>query len=124
MARVLLAGLVGLLAGCGSSLSTEDCVRQIQEGDVVKKRQAIRELGGRPEEAERAVPALVEALRDESGYVRRDAAYALGKFGAEAKAVVPALLAARKDRERKVRKAVDDALKKIDPGAAAKGGER
>ena len=119
MARVLLAGLVGLLAGCGGSLSTEDCLRQLQEGDVVKKRQAIRELSSRPEEAERAVPALVEALRDESGYVRRDAAYALGKLGAGARAAVPALLAARKDRERNVRKAVDEALKKIDPAAKA-----
>jgi HEAT repeat protein len=124
MARVVLVGLVGLLAGCGSSLSTEDCLRQLQEGDVARKRQAIRELGSRPEEAERAVPALVEALRDENGYVRRDAAYALGKLGAEAKSAVPALLAARKGRERSVRKAVDEALKKIDPGAAAKAGVR
>lgn len=124
MRWLVLVGLVGLLAGCNGSLSTDDCLQQLQEGDVVRKRQAIRELGARPEEAERAVPALLAALRDDSGYVRRDAAFALGKFGAEARTAVPALLAARKDRERTVRKAAADALEKIDPVAARQGGKR
>lgn len=124
MHRIIPAVLVGLLAGCGSSLSTEDCLRQLDEGDVVKKRQAIRELGDRPEQAARAVPALIDALRDPSGYVRRDAAFALGKLGPDAKAAVPALLAAGKDREYTVRKAIAAALKKIDPGAISRAGVR
>lgn len=120
MRWTVVPSLLMVLGGCGRP-SMEDWLRQLKEGDVVKKRQAIRELGSGSAEAEQVVPALVEALRDESAYVRRDAAAVLGKFGPEAMAAVPALLAARKDRERSVRKAADDALKKIDPAAAARG---
>jgi hypothetical protein len=46
-------------------------------------------------------------------------------MGAGAKAAVPTLLAAaRNDRDRSVRAQVDEALKKIDPTAAARAGGR
>jgi HEAT repeat protein len=122
MRRAVLTSLVFLLGGCGRP-STDDWLKQLKEGDVVKKRQAIRELGGRTTEAERVVPPLVEVLQDESPYVRRDAAAVLGKFGPE-EAAVAALLAARKDKDQGVRKAVEAALKKIDPVAAARAGIR
>lgn len=121
MRRLLLGGSLVLLAGC-VSLSTDDWLRQLKEPDVVKRRQAIRELGSRTAEAASVVPALTEALHDESGYVRHDAALSLGKFGAEARTAVPALTTALKDKEQSVRKAAGMALRKIDPQAAARAG--
>jgi HEAT repeat protein len=124
MRRLTPIGLALLLvAGCGPR-STDDWLRQLKDAEVVKRRQAVRELGARLAEAGRIVPALTDALRDESGYVRHDAATTLGKFGGEARTAVPALVGALKDRERTVRTAAAAALKKVDPTAAAKAGIR
>ena len=122
MRSLLLPGLIVFIAGCGAP-STDDWVQQLKSPEVVKRREAIRELGSRTAEAPTIVPALAEALRDESGYVRHDAAVTLGKFGAEAQAAVPALRESLKDREASVRKAAAAALKKIDPQTAAKAGK-
>jgi HEAT repeat protein len=109
-----------LLAGCGAR-STDDWLQQLKDPDVVKRRQAIRELGGRTEEAGRVVPALVEALHDGSEYVRRDAAATLGKFGPDAVAAVPALKGALKDNDQIVRKAAEAAIRKITAQATGRG---
>ena len=101
MRKLVLAGLILLLAGCGPR-STDAWLRQVKDAEVVKRRQAIRELGTRAGDAPRIVPVLREALRDENGYVRRDAAVTLGKFGPEAREAVPSLLDALKDPERLV----------------------
>ena len=121
MQRFAAIVLIGLTGGCGRS--TDDWMRQLKDPEVVKRREAIRELASTADAA-RVVPALIEALGDENHYVRRDAAIALGKYGHESRDAVPALLAARKDKERSVRKAAEDALKRIDPAAAAKGPEK
>jgi HEAT repeat protein len=112
-----------LVAGCANR-TTEDWLRQLKDPEVVKRREAIRELGARRLEAAQVVPALVEALRDDSSYVRHDAATTLGKFGSEAQAAVPALLGALADREKSVRTAAAAALKKVDPSAGARAGGR
>jgi HEAT repeat protein len=122
MRRLLLFGLV-LAAGCGAP-STDDCLARLKDPDVVKRREAVRALSEREAEAERVVPALTEALRDESSYVRRDAAVALAKFGVEARPAVPALTAALKDQDANVRHSAAASLKKIDPEAATKAGVR
>jgi HEAT repeat protein len=121
MRRLTTLSLALLVAGCGGR-TTDDWLRQLKDAEVVKRREAVRELGTRSAEAERVVPALVEALRDDSGYVRHDAAATLGKFGTAAQAAVPALVVALKDKQRSVRTAAAAALKKIDPAAAAKAG--
>jgi HEAT repeat protein len=118
MRTFIVVGLALLGPGCGRS--TDDWLRQLQDLDVVKRRQAIRELGSRSGDAERVVAALTEALRDESGYVRHDAATTLGKFGATAKPAVPQLTQLLGDRELSVRTAAQAALLKIDPEAIAK----
>jgi HEAT repeat protein len=120
MRKLMIVGLVLAIAGCARS--TDDLLRQLKDADVVKRREAVRELAPRSGEADRVVPALTDALRDESGYVRHDAAIALGKFGGTAREAVPALTAALKDREHNVRAAAGTALKKIDPQAASKAG--
>jgi HEAT repeat protein len=97
----------------GCAPSTSDWLRKLKDGDVVSRREAIRELGSRHAEAAQIVPALVESLRDESAYVRRDAAVTLAKFGVEAREAVPALTAALKDKDQNVRAAAGTALKKL-----------
>ncbi len=120
MRRVMALSLAIMAVGCGHS--SDDWIRQLKDADVVKRREAIRELASMSSEAGRVVLALSEALSDENSYVRHDAALALGKFGAEARPATPALLAARKDKELSVRKAAAESLKRIDPEAAAKAG--
>jgi HEAT repeat protein len=117
MRRLLILILALPLAGCGPR-STSDWLVRLKDPDVVKRRQAIRELGSKTGEAERVVPALVEALRDENGYVRHDAATTLGKFGEDAREAIPTLLAALKDADPSVRRAAAAALKHIDPQGA------
>ncbi len=112
----LVICLLLLVAGC--TKSTDGWLEQSRDADVVKRRQAVRELGSRDAEAEKVVPALVVALSDENHYVRRDAAVALGRLGADACPAVPALLNALEDSEESVRKAAAASLKKIDPKAA------
>jgi HEAT repeat protein len=107
---------VMLAFGCGGH-STDNWLRQLKDADVVKRREAIRELGARTKDANRVVPALTEALKDESGFVRRDAAVTLGKFGADARSGVPALVESLQDKEPSVRSAAAASLKKIDPEA-------
>jgi HEAT repeat protein len=120
--RILSLALL-LAVGCGAR-STDDWLQQLNDAEVVKRREAIRELGARRLEAAQVVPALVKALRDQNGYVRHDAAAALGKFGPEAQAAVSDLVAALGDKEKSVRTAAAAALKRIDPPAAAKAGVR
>ena len=71
-------------------------------------------------DASRAVLALVARLGDLA--VRHTAAQALNRIGLGAKAAVPALLIAMKSEDRLFRESVVMALRKIDPGAAAKAG--
>jgi HEAT repeat protein len=119
MRRLTVIGLVLLAAGCGSR-STDHWLRQLKDADVVKKRQAVRELGSRPAEGGRVVPALTETLGDADPYVRHDSATALGKFGPDARTAAPALKTALKDKDAHVRKAAEAALKKIGPAPAGK----
>src|SRR5438105_956808 len=121
MRPILFVGLILSLAGCGSP-STDDWLAQLKDPEVVKRRQAVRELGAKSAEAQRVVPALAEVLRDENGHVRHDAAMVLGKFGPDALEAVPALTLALKDNEKNVRTAAAAALKKIDAHAAHKAG--
>ena len=121
--RLLFVTSLALFAG-GCARSTDDWLRQMKDADVVKRREAVRQLGSLSTEAGLVVPALVEALGDDNHYVRHDAALALGKFGPEARQAVPVLLAARKDKEPSVRKAAAESLKRIDPEAAAKAGAK
>ena len=64
------------------------------------------------------MPALIDTLKDEHGYVRRDAAEALGKIGS--KAAVPALIHALKDEDGYVRQSAAEALGKINTPEAQK----
>lgn len=66
-----------------------------------------------------AVPALIEALKNENKQVRWRAASALGAIGAEASAAVPALITTLQDEEEYIRRIGAYALGKIGPQASA-----
>jgi len=83
----------------------------------VRAAEALWKVSG---DAGRAVLALVARLGDPA--VRHAAAQALNRIGLGAKAAVPALLIAMKSKDRLFRESVVMALRKIDPGAAAKAG--
>ncbi len=112
MKRSLLMAFLVFVAGCGQK-TTDDWMRQLKDGDVLLRREAIRELGDCREEAGRVVPALTEMLHDKDQYVRHDAALTLGKFGPEARESVPAIKALLNDRRQNVRHGISAALKKI-----------
>ena len=83
----------------------------------VRAAEALWKVSG---DAGRAVLALVARLGDPAA--RHAAAQALNRIGLGAKAAVPALLIAMKSKDRLFRESVVMALRKIDPGAAAKAG--
>src|SRR5271154_742689 len=76
---------------------------------------AVRLLPQRTGDAAQVVPALIEALKDKEGDVRRSAALGLGSFGEQARDAIPALQAAQGDRDARVREAAGIALSKINP---------
>lgn len=112
---------VALLSVVGCGKPTSIWIEQIKDPDPAKRLHAIHELQGKVNEAPTVAPALVTALRDENHYVRRDAARALGNFGPGVREAASAPLAVLlKDDEPSVRKAAGEALRRIDPEAAAK----
>ena len=68
-------------------------------------------------DAKEAVPALIEALKDEDKTARQNAAEALGNMGPDAKDAVPTLIETLKDKYGAVRRAAADALGSIGPDA-------
>ena len=101
-------------AGCGKK-STSELIQDVKSPEPGKPIVAVRLLQDRKGDAAQVVPALVEALKDNSDDVRVSAAIGLGYFGEKAKEAIPALETAQKDRNYKVREAAGIALCRIDP---------
>jgi HEAT repeat protein len=100
--------------GCGGK-STDELIGDLKssgEGDRLK---AARLLPQRKGDAAKAVPALIESLKDKHGDIRWSSAIGLGYFGEQAKDAIPALQAALGDRDARVREAAGVALSRIDP---------
>lgn len=71
------------------------------------------------------IPLLMQCMMDRDGHGQSDVVEALGEYGPKAKAAVPTLIKLLSDRSSKdIMEAVPQALKKIDPEAAAKAGVR
>ena len=87
--RMILGGLLLLAAGCGKS--TSQWTEQMKSSDSVARLHAVHALKGRVNEPQVVVPALIDALKDDDTFIRRDAARALGRFGPEAAPAVPSL---------------------------------
>jgi HEAT repeat protein len=103
--------------GCSREKSTADLLADLKGSTEREKLIAVRLLPARKGDAAQIVPALIEALKDKDGDIRRSAAIGLGGFGADAREAIPALQAARRDRDARVQEAARVAIARIDPQA-------
>jgi hypothetical protein len=114
--RTGLVPVLCLLAcgGCNKGKSTDELIADLKSGNVDEGIKAARSL---PQgDAEKIVPALIEALRHRGQDIRRSAAMKLGAFGEQAKDAIPALQKAEEhDGDPRVREAAGIALSRIDP---------
>jgi HEAT repeat protein len=83
---------------------------------------AARLLREMRQEPSLEVPALIEAAAGTNTLVASSALWALGQFPDQVKTIEPALLNALKNSSGSIRHSAADALKTIDPAAAAKAG--
>jgi HEAT repeat protein len=115
--RTRVVVLLCLLAcgGCGKTKSTDELIADLKSPQEADRTIAARLLPQHKGDAEKIVPALIEALKDQESDVRWSAAIGLGYFGEQAKDAVPALQAAQRDRDARVREAARVALSRIDP---------
>jgi HEAT repeat protein len=100
--------------GCGKEKSTDELLGDLKSSQEKERIVAVRTLPQRRGDAAQVVPALIEALKDKDGDVRRSAALGLGSFGEQAKDAVPALQVAQRDPDARVREAAGIALSRID----------
>ncbi|HZW33312.1 MAG TPA: HEAT repeat domain-containing protein [Isosphaeraceae bacterium] len=108
--------LLCLLAcgGCNKGKSTDELIADLKSGKAGEGLFAARSLPR--SEAEKVVPALIEALRHRSHDIRHSAAIKLGYFGEQAKDAIPALQKVEEhDGDPRVREAAGIALSRIDP---------
>ena len=113
-------GLVLLLCllacgGCsrGTKKSTDELLTDLKSGQDKERIIAVRTVTG---DAEKIVPALIEALKDGDSDIRRSAAIRLGYFGEKAKDAIPELQKRLRDGDARVREAAGRALTRIDAG--------
>jgi HEAT repeat protein len=110
-----LLALVLTAPGCGGKRrSVAELQENLKSGNEAVRIGAADELRemSRSAAAE-AVPALTQALQDQSPYVRAAAAKALGHIGPEARPAAAALRKAAQDKDDGVRIAATQALKAI-----------
>jgi hypothetical protein len=110
---VMLLCLLGV--GCGRTKTTTQLLADLKSSQEKDRVIAVRLLPQRKGDAGQTVPALIDALKDKEGDIRRSAAIGLGQLGDSAKEAVPALQAAQSDRDARVREAAGVALSRIDP---------
>jgi HEAT repeat protein len=103
-----------LAPGCSKTKSTAELLADLKAPEERERTIAVRTLALRKGDAAQVVPALIEALKDKEGDIRRSAALGLGSFGQQAKDAIPALEAAKSDRDARVREAAAIALSRID----------
>jgi HEAT repeat protein len=99
-----------------SAEAAPELVRATGDGDENVRAEAVIALG--KIEAAAAVPALIERLRRDGGWVREEAARALGRIGPRARDAVPDLMHALQRDEAAVRRQAARALGRLGPEAA------
>src|SRR6516165_6629125 len=115
LTRLLVIILMLASAGCGKKKSTDQLIEDLKSPQERERLIAVRLLPERRGDAAKIIPALIEALKDKEGDIRRSAALGLGSFGEQARDAIPALQAAQRDRDARVREAARVALTRIDP---------
>jgi HEAT repeat protein len=117
---VLAAACILAVRGCNSGKSTDQLIGDLKSSEEKDRIIAVRLLPDQKRDADKVIPALIEALRDKDADVRISAAIGLGYFGDKAKDAVPALQAAQKDRDPRVREAATVAISRISPQPSPK----
>ena len=97
-------------------------LRRAASPDYEVRKIAVAGLAYSDAPPEQVMPALLTALNDQLGIVRLYAAHGLGRLGTNAQQAVPTLVAWLGDPDAFYRVAATNALKAIDPEAAAKAG--
>jgi HEAT repeat protein len=119
LTRVVLLLCLLACGGCGGNKSTAEMIADLKSGAERERIIAVRTLPQRGGDSAQVIPALIEALKDKDGDVRRSAALGLGSFGEEAKDAIPALQTVQHDRDARIREAAGIALSRIDPARFA-----
>ncbi len=124
--RTLLAAAAAFLfvAGCGDlgreeatldGFTTSDWIEKAQSEDAEARREAVQKLGELgPDESDKTVPALMQALKDGDVEVRFYAVNSLGQLGPKAKRASSALGRAINDKDKRVSKAAMKVWKDIE----------
>jgi HEAT repeat protein len=110
------AGCLGKI-GPAAKAAVPDLIKALKGKDAAIRVAAISALGKIRSEPETVVPLLIQYLDDENLDV--SAAKALGEFGSLAKPAIPKLLPLLRAKDDDDQAAATEALKKIDPVAAA-----
>jgi HEAT repeat protein len=97
-------------------------LQALQGHDLVVRRPAAVSLGKIHAKPGVIIPLLIRYLEEDD--LRESAAEALGEFGGLSKAAIPRLLSLLKVPDKDLHTAVEEALKDIDPDAAAQAGVR
>src|SRR5436309_2371335 len=91
----------------------------LRVADPFQRVHAAMVLGLMGEQAQAAIPALIDALRDEDVRVRRMITAALGEIGPPSRTGVPVLVHCLRDRNEVVRRRAALALSEMGPAARA-----
>jgi len=94
--------------------TVEKLIANLQDADQVVRIHAATILGLMGEDAEAAVPALIELLSNGDIHDRKLAALSLGEIGPSAVEAIPALFAAVEDEDAALAEMAEEALEKVD----------
>ena len=97
-------------------------MRGMANSSMLVRLYSITALGRIHANPEIVVPALINCLKDNRAGMTLQSAYALGTFGADAKQAIPILIESLESPDADLRECATNALKLIDPQAAAKAG--
>jgi HEAT repeat protein len=119
--RSAAAGALGAIGPAAKS-AIPVLLKGMTNSDINLRANLLYALGRIRSAPELVVPVLCDSLKDKRSFVSVCAVQALGDFGAGAKPAIPALVKLLQDQNSDIRANATNALKKIDPEAAAKAG--
>jgi hypothetical protein len=108
------------IGSAAQKMAIPSFLRGVESSNAPVREVAVLALYGVDVEPRQVVPALVKALSDTNWFTRLVAIKGLRHCGTNSLTAIPALLPMLSDPDARVRRTAADALKAIDPEAAAK----